>query len=105
VPGDFNSKMTELKYYEGTIWYKKSFDYNSEKNKRIFTSFWSCKLSCRCIFDGNLLGKHEGGFTPFQFEITNSVHNGGNTIVVRVNNQRLKDGIPGLGYDGLIMVE
>ncbi len=45
------------------------------------------------------LGKHEGGFTPFQFEITNAVKKGENSIVVRVNNQRLKDGIPGLGYD------
>jgi len=99
VPGDFNSQMTELKYYEGTIWYKKSFDYNSEKNKRIFLHFGSVNYLADVYLNGNLLGKHEGGFTPFQFEITNSVHNGGNTIVVRVNNQRLKDGIPGLGYD------
>ena len=99
VPGDFNSQMTELKYYEGTIWYKKSFDYNSEKNKRIFLHFGAVNYLADVYLNGNLLGKHEGGFTPFQFEITNSVHNGGNTIVVRVNNQRLKDGIPGLGYD------
>jgi beta-glucuronidase len=99
VPGDFNSQMTELKYYEGTIWYKKSFDYNSEKNKRIFLHFGAVNYLADVYLNGNLLGKHEGGFTPFQFEITNSVHNGGNIIVVRVNNQRLKDGIPGLGYD------
>jgi beta-glucuronidase len=99
VPGDFNSQMTELKYFEGTIWYKKTFDYNSDKNKRIFLHFGAVNYLADVYLNGNLLGKHEGGFTPFQFEITNSVHNGGNIIVVRVNNQRLKDGIPGLGYD------
>jgi beta-glucuronidase len=99
VPGDFNSQMTELKYFEGTVWYKKSFDYNPDKNKRLFLHFGAVNYLADVYLNGNLLGKHEGGFTPFQFEITNSVHNGGNTIVVRVNNQRLKDGIPGLGFD------
>ena len=33
------------------------------------------------------------------FEITKFVKTGENTLIVRVNNQRLKDGIPGLGYD------
>ena len=28
VPGDFNSQLTELKYYESTIWYKKTFIYH-----------------------------------------------------------------------------
>jgi len=99
VPGDFNSQMIELKYFEGTVWYKKSFDYNPDKNKKLFLHFGAVNYLADVYLNGNLLGKHEGGFTPFQFEITNSVHNGGNSIVVRVNNQRLKDGIPGLGYD------
>jgi beta-glucuronidase len=91
--------MTELKYFEGTVWYKKSFDYNPDKNKRLFLHFGAVNYLANVYLNGNLLGKHEGGFTPFQFEITNSVHNGANSIVVRVNNQRLKDGIPGLGFD------
>ena len=99
VHGDFNSQMTELKYFEGTVWYKKSFDYNPDKNKRLFLHFGAVNYLADVYLNGNLLGKHEGGFTPFQIEITNSVHNGGNSIVVRVNNQRLKDGIPGLGFD------
>ena len=99
VPGDFNSQMTELKYFEGTVWYKKSFDYNPDKNKRLFLHFGAVNYLADVYLNGNLLGKHEGGFTPFQFEITNSVHYGENTIVVRVNNQRLKEGIPGLGFD------
>jgi len=44
------------------------------------------------------LGTHEGGFTPFQFEITDKVKEQ-NSIIVRVNNQRKKDGIPAMGFD------
>src|SRR6478609_6549950 len=36
IPGDWNSQVTELKYYEGNVWFKKSFDYNLATNKRLF---------------------------------------------------------------------
>ncbi|MGC1390623.1 MAG: glycoside hydrolase family 2 TIM barrel-domain containing protein [Bacteroidales bacterium] len=99
VPGDFNSQMTELKYFEGTVWYKKSFNYDLNNSKRLFLHFGAVNYCASVYLNGNFLGKHEGGFTPFQFEITGAVKRGGNIIVVRVNNQRLTDGIPGLGYD------
>jgi beta-glucuronidase len=101
VPGDFNSQMTELKYFEGTVWYKRTFNYNLNEGMRLFLHFGAVNYIASIYLNGNLVGKHEGGFTPFQFEITDAVRKGGNTIVVRVNNQRLKDGIPGLGYDWL----
>ena len=36
VPGDWNSQQEKLLFYEGTIWYKKSFDYQSRPNTRVF---------------------------------------------------------------------
>src|SRR5665647_112773 len=36
VPGDFNSQMPELTYYEGTVWYKKAFNYSLPQNHRLF---------------------------------------------------------------------
>jgi beta-glucuronidase len=48
--------------------------------------------------NGVKIGTHEGGFTPFQFEITDKVKEQ-NSIVIRVNNQRSKDGIPAMGFD------
>lgn len=101
VPGDFNTQLPELKYFEGTVWYKKTFDHIPDRNKRLFIHFGAVNYQADVYLNGKLLGKHEGGFTPFQFEITNVVLKGSNTIVVRVNNLRKKDGIPGLGYDWL----
>jgi beta-glucuronidase len=99
VPGDFNTQMPELTYFEGTVWYKKTFNCNLIKNKRLFLHFGAVNYLADIYFNGNHIGNHEGGFTPFQFDITNGVREGENTIVAKVNNQRLKDGVPGLGYD------
>jgi beta-glucuronidase len=99
VPGDFNSQMPELTYFEGTVWYKKTFKHGMNNSRRLFLHFGAVNYLADVYLNGNSIGNHEGGFTPFQFEITNSVKEGENTIVVRVNNQRLKNGIPGLGYD------
>ena len=98
VPGDFNTQLPELTYLEGTVWYNKAFNYR-KTNKRLFLHFGSVNYIADVYLNGNKIGSHEGGFTPFQFEITNSVNNGGNNLVVKVNNKRLKDGIPGIGYD------
>lgn len=101
VPGDFNSQRKGLTYYEGTVWYKKEFNYTLQKGKRLFLYFGAVNYLTDVYLNGEKIGSHEGGFTPFQFEITNKVKPGKNTIIVEVNNQRLKNGLPGLGYDWL----
>ena len=99
VPGDFNSQKPELTYFEGTVWYKKIVKLSINKSKRIFLHFGAVNYIAEVYLNGKHIGSHEGGFTPFQFEISNLVKEGENTIIVKVNNQRLKEGIPGLGFD------
>jgi beta-glucuronidase len=100
VPGDFNTQMPELTFYEGIVWYKNTFNHTTDnKNKRLFIHFGAVNYIADVFLNGTFLGTHEGGFTPFQFEITHAVKDGENTIIIKVNNQRLKDGIPGMGYD------
>ncbi len=98
VPGDYNSQLPELNYYENTIWYKKSFTYHAH-NKRLFLHFGAINYKADVYLNGKKLGSHEGGFTPFQFELTDLIKEGENTVIVRVNDARLKDAIPALGYD------
>ncbi len=99
VPGDFNSQMCELTYFEGTVWYKKQFSYSIAGGKRLFLHFGAVNYLADVYLNGEKIGSHEGGFTPFQFEITGKVKNGDNTIIVRVNNNRRENGLPGTGYD------
>lgn len=99
VPGDFNTQMPQITYLEGVVWYRKSFTYTKLADKRCFIYFGAVNYVATVYLNGKLVGSHEGGFTPFQFEITDQAINGTNSLIVKVNNQRLKDGLPGLGYD------
>ena len=45
------------------------------------------------------LGEHEGGFTPFNFEITDRVREKDNFLVVQVDNRRRRDGVPTVNTD------
>jgi beta-glucuronidase len=99
VPGDFNSQKTELFYYESTVWYKRTFSCDRKNGKRIFIHFGAVNYKADIFINNKKVGSHEGGFTPFQFEITDFVKDSINSVIVRTNNQRIKDGIPGLGFD------
>jgi len=99
VPGDFNSQLCELTYFEGIVWYKKVFDYKSNNAKRLFLHFGSVNYLADVYLNGEKIGSHEGGFTPFQFEITGKVKEGQNSLIVKADNVRLHNGLPGVGYD------
>ena len=99
VPGDWNSQNRELKYYEGTIWYKKTIRYQKKNKKKNFLYFSGVNYECDVYLNNEKLGSHEGGFTPFQFDITDKIKNGDNSIILRVNNTRRVDGIPAMNFD------
>ncbi|MHC4912886.1 MAG: glycoside hydrolase family 2 protein [Planctomycetota bacterium] len=99
VPGDWNSQQQHMMFYEGNIWYRKSFDYQVKKNKRVFVYFGAANYEAAVWLNGKELGTHEGGFTPFNFEITDKVRPGNNFLVVKVNNERRAERIPTLDYD------
>ena len=99
VPGDWNSQEERLLLYEGTIWYKRSFDYEKKPNTRVFVYFGAANYMADVYLNGEKLGRHEGGFTPFNFEITKLVHEKANSLIVKVDDQRRRDAVPTLNTD------
>ncbi|MCV9927126.1 beta-glucuronidase [Flavobacterium sp. LS1R49] len=99
IPGDWNSQVPELKYYEGNIWFKKSFDYDLKDKKRLFVYFGAINYKADVYLNGKKLGTHEGGFTPFNFEVTAIVKAKGNYLVVKVDNTRHKEDVPTTNTD------
>lgn len=94
VPGDWNTQNVKLYYYEGTIWYRKVFDCTPRPGKRYFLHFCAVNYEAVCGLNGQILGRHVGGFTPFDFEVTDILKSGSNSLVVKVNNSRHKDAVP-----------
>jgi beta-glucuronidase len=99
VPGDWNTQCERLFYYEGTIWYKRDFDYRKKKNTRLFVYFGAVNYSARVYCNGVKAGSHVGGFTPFNFEITDLVREGDNFLVIKADNRRLREGVPTVNTD------
>jgi len=99
VPGDWNTQADKLWFYENTIWYKKSFNYQPRDDKRQFLYFGAVNYEATVYLNGEFIGKHTGGFTPFNFEVTDRVKAGSNFVVVKVSNQRQRGQVPTLNFD------
>jgi len=99
VPGDWNTQSDQLFFYEGTVWYKKSFDYQRKPERRVFAYFGAANYLADVYLNGEKIGRHEGGFTPFSFEITKLLRDSGNFLIVKVDNKRRRDAVPTLMTD------
>jgi len=99
VPGDWNTQADKLWFYENTIWYKKSFYYESTNPQRLFLYFGAVNYEATVYLNGEFVGKHVGGFTPFNFEVTDRVKPGANFIVVKVDNDRQRGQVPTVNFD------
>jgi beta-glucuronidase len=99
VPGDWNSQRESLLFYEGTIWYQRSFSYRKKPNTRVFLYIGAANYISRVGVNGTVLCAHEGGFTPFNCEITSVLRDGQNFAVIYVNNTRRRDAVPTLNTD------
>jgi beta-glucuronidase len=100
VPGDWNSQDEKLFYYEGTVWYRRRFDHPATApGGRLFLYFGAANYQADVYLNGKKLGQHIGGFTPFEFEVTGMVKDSGNSLVVRVDNQRHADAVPTINTD------
>lgn len=99
VPGDWNSQKAEFLYYEGAMWYRQRFNAESKEGRRYFVYFGAAYYESRTFLNGKELGVHKGGFTPFNYEVTDIIRNGSNSLVVRVDNTRHKGDVPTTDFD------
>ena len=100
VPGDWNTQRPELLYYEGSVWYRRKFDFAGLGDDQLaFVRFGAVNYRADVYLNGKKLGTHIGGFTPFTFEVTQLLKKGANSLVVKVDNKRSKDGVPTLSTD------
>ena len=99
VPGDWNTQREKLYYYEGTVWYRRLFDAEPQPGRRYFIHFDGANYETIAGLNGRIVGKHVGGFTAFDFEVTEQLNAGSNSLVVKVDNKRHEDGVPTVNTD------
>ncbi|MDO4497176.1 MAG: glycoside hydrolase family 2 TIM barrel-domain containing protein [Bacteroidales bacterium] len=99
VPGDWNTQDEQLFFYEGTVWLRRNFDYSPTPGKRTVLYFGAVNYEAIVYVNGQKMGKHVGGFTPFNFDITSALKEGKNNVIVKVDNKRTREQIPTNIYD------
>lgn len=99
IPGDWNTQDPKLFFYEGTIWFKKDFSYSKTPGKRTLIYFGAVNYQSKVYVNGTHVGDHIGGFTPFNFDVTDYLVDGNNFVVLKVNNVRHKDAVPTVNTD------
>lgn len=93
VPGEWVMQGFEVKPGEAAG-YTREFEVGSEwANHRIKLKCEAIYSDCQIWINGKEAGKHLGGFTPFEFDVTNLVQPGNNRIAVAVKSESLADSL------------
>ncbi|MBR6813647.1 MAG: beta-glucuronidase, partial [Tidjanibacter sp.] len=100
IPGDWNTQDEQLFFYEGSVWFQRYFSFDkSAQTGRTFLYFGAVNYLCNVYLNGREIGTHEGGFTPFWFDVTDKLRDGENFVVLRVNNRREPHYVPTVNAD------
>ncbi len=99
IPGDWNTQDERLFFYEGTVWFKKSFQAVPMSDCRTLLYFGAVNYDCRVWVNGKEAGHHIGGFTPFNFDISDLLREGENVVIVKVDNKRHAEDVPTQIFD------
>lgn len=90
VPSSFNDVAvdSEKRYFVGDSWYERTFAVPSfESDEELVLRFGSVTHQAKVYVNGQLLGEHVGGFTPFEVRIPEELTNGNELLIsVCANN-------------------
>lgn len=99
VPGDWNSQQERLFFYDGSVWYQRTFIAHPQRGERNFLHFGGANFTTTVYLNGAVLGQHKGGYTPFNFDVTDDLKEGDNDLVVRVDNTLDLSSVPTVRTD------
>lgn len=81
----WNSQFDDLRDYAGVGWYRVIIALPQPRpSTRQLIHFGAVDYLAEVWVNGKKLGDHEGGYTPFTFDLTGKVHQGNNEILVKV---------------------
>ena len=68
-----------------SLWYELKFQIPEDwKGKNVLLNFGAVDWKAEVFVNGNKIGEHTGGYTPFSFNITKNLKDGENSLAVRV---------------------
>lgn len=89
VPFSLESKLGgvgRLLLDNEALWYHRSFDAVPTTETRTLLHFEAVDYRCEAFVNGKSVGTHQGGHTPFSFDVSDAIQKGGNSLVLRVED-------------------
>ena len=72
----------------GIGYYKKLFNHDKNTSEKVILRFEGAYMLSTVYLNGEELGTHVYGYTPFEFDITDKLLDGENLLTVKVDNSR-----------------
>ena len=81
----WNAQFDDLRDYAGVGWYRVTLNLPQPlASTRELIHFGAVDYFTEVWINGKRLGDHEGGYTPFTFDLTGKFHGGNNQLLVKV---------------------
>lgn len=104
VPFSWASKASGVCLPDADIaWYARTFKLNEPEKwlpNETYLNFCACDFNTTVWVNGKLVGEHSGGYTPFDFNVSEFLTEGDNQLVVRVEDKELDSRPSGKQYYG-----
>ena len=88
VPFAYQTKLSGLgptDEIHPILWYRRGFELPAEMaGRRVLLRFGAVDYRCQVYVNGQMVGAHAGGYTPFGFDITHALTEGENDLCLRV---------------------
>ena len=90
VPFCYQSKLSGIGPTDAIhpiLWYRRAFTVPQDmKGRRVLLRFGAVDFEAAVYVNGQQVGTHKGGYTPFAIDITNALKDGENDLCVRVED-------------------
>ncbi|SNY90046.1 protease FtsH subunit HflK [Cohaesibacter sp. ES.047] len=95
VPSNWQMLKEKWYFFEGSAWYSRPITIDElAADERKILRIGAAQYDCKIFLNGEFLGNHYGGSTPFFAELTGKLHQGENWLMLCVNNTRTTDRVP-----------
>ena len=94
VPSNWQMLKEKWYFYEGSAWFTRPLDHTACPGRRQILRIGAANYEAKIFLNGQFLGNHLGGSTPFCVELTDHLRAGRNWVMICVNNSRTLERVP-----------
>jgi len=101
IPSSWQSQFADLRDYAGVAWYWRTITLDPPAADQIaLLRFGAVDYAATVYINGQKAGSHEGGYLPFEIDVTSLLHPGENQVAVRVTDPGAKphEVVEGISY-------